>query len=55
MDKFELRDNESLGSNVVRFGRYHWKIVLAAVVALAIPPLVPVFLGIGIYLLIKDL
>jgi hypothetical protein len=55
LSKFELRDNDSLGSNVIRYGIHNWKVVLAVVIAFAIPPLIPAFIAIGIYLILKDL
>lgn len=52
-DKFELRDNESIGSNAVRLIAWNWKIVVAVAIGIMIPPLLPVFIGIGIYLILK--
>ena len=52
-EKFELRDEESVGSNAVRLIVFNWKIVVALGIGIMIPPLLPVFIGIGIYLILK--
>lgn len=51
----KLDDKTSLGSNVIKNLILNWKVVVAVAIGIIIPPLLPVFIGIGIYLILKEL
>lgn len=51
----DINDKDIVASAIIKKAVKYWKVLLALGLALAFPPLIPVFIGIGIYLLIKDL